>query len=317
MTEETTKDEAMPLTSSGAKESYSSVDLLDEGSTDGSSPILTQPDTEPQISPSSSKKSKGRRGIKMNARSTMGVEQLIQRSILMHSLAAEFFQCRHFWLFEFQQGLLTMVSSILAFVATTELVENRMKIILTTVVGGTTIFVGFLQAMNSLCSYGTRAIMHQSVIIDLRDQKNHLRMLRVKLGYVEAGQIPAEDTFVDEEDEDEYNEGTFESIEDRFEQSLSGCKSTIPVEIGEAFFGLETSLYGTGTMSSRKIYLDHYGPKYPWEMLGFKPDDIVHKEIMDYPLFPFFLPSPSKVVKNSRERFRKELKEDWEFYSNA
>ena len=304
----------MPLTSSGTKESYSSVDLLDEGSTDGSSPTLPQPDTEPQTSPSNSQKPKGRRGVKMNARSTYGVEKQIQKNILMHSLAAEYFQFRHFWIFEFQQGIFTMFSSILAFVATTELIENRMKIILTTIVGATTTFVGFLQAMNSLCSYGTRAIMHQSVIIDLRDQKNHLRMLRIKLGYVEAGLVSSEDTFVDEEDgDDEYNEGTFESIQDKFEQSLSGCKSTIPVEISEAFFGFETSLSGIWTMASFKIFVDHYGPKYPWEMLGLIPDDIVAKEIMDYPLFPFRLPSPSKVVKNSRERFRKQYKEDWEF----
>lgn len=144
-------------------------------------------------------------------------------------------------------------------------------------------------------------------------------MLRVKLGYVESGLIPAEDTIVDEEDGgDEYNEGTFESIQDKFEQSLSGCKSTIPVKISEAFFGFETSLYTVGTTSNNELIVSQYGPYYLYsELLGFKQDDIVSKQIMNYRFFPFSLPNASKVVKNSRERLRKDVKEDWEFYSNA
>eukprot|EP00533_Pseudo-nitzschia_delicatissima_P012241 CAMPEP_0197264096 /NCGR_PEP_ID=MMETSP1432-20130617/1593_1 /TAXON_ID=44447 /ORGANISM="Pseudo-nitzschia delicatissima, Strain UNC1205" /LENGTH=311 /DNA_ID=CAMNT_0042728705 /DNA_START=141 /DNA_END=1076 /DNA_ORIENTATION=+ len=311
MVEDTKADEPMPLTSSDAKESYVSF-LEDAGSTDESPPTLPQ---------TGSDKSKRRRGVKMDAGSTLQVEHHIQRSILMHTLAAEYFNFRHFWLFEFQQGLLTMFSSIVAFVATTELnIEDRTKVILTTIVGVTTIAVGFLQAMNSLCSYGTRAVMHQSVALDLRDRKSNLRILRIKLGYIGQQMSRSRDVnnFAGEEmDEDEYSDGTFESIRDKFEQSLIGCKSPIPVEIDEAFSGFEASLHGAGTIMNDKVFIDLYGPKFPFEILFFKQDDIVAKQIMDYPLFPFSLPRASQVVKNSRELLRTELKEDWKFYIDA
>jgi len=342
----TTGDEVEPLISSSTKESYSSLESASGRSTDEGSPAgLSEP---PQTSPSNSEKTEDKKtngntneekqednatdgntndenlgdnkpkGTKMDARSTFSVELRIYRSILMHSLAAEYFRCRHFWVFEFQQGLYTMISSILAFVATTDLVDSRTSIILTTIVGATTIFVGFLQAMNSLCSYGTRATLHESVAVDLRDQRNQLRMLRCKLGYMEGNGLTALGTQYSgvEGEKEEYSDGTFESIRSKYEQTLNGCKSAIPLDISEAFNGVESSLYTTAVQSMVELFVHLYGPKFPFEVLGIKQCDVVAEQIMSYPLFPALLPRSRNTVKQSLKGMRKAYKEGWEFYND-
>lgn len=327
MTEETKDEEAVPLISTEEKESYLSVGeneldsdeehppgvTTDLGSADENPPTASETD----VSRLDEKKKTTRKGIKMDYDSTLAVEIHIQKGMLMHTLAAEHFQCRHFWFFEVQQGFLTMISSILAFIATTELVEARLKIILTTIVGSTTIVVGFLQAMNGLCAYGTRAVMHQAVALDLRDMRNNLRLLRCKLGYIEthhkgkASEI--RDPELGEDEEDRY-QGTFESIQDKFEQSLFGCKSPIPVGISEAFDGLHSSRYTTGSLLNFEHQVNVYGTYYRWERLAFKQFDILGTQIIDYPFFPFFLPRASDTLRKSFARIKEAFKEEQELF---
>ena len=252
----------------------------------------------------------------MDYNGTLNVELELHRSIVMHTLAAKFFQVRQFWFFEFTAGFLTMLSSILAFIATTELVVQRDQIVLTTVVGATTVVVGFLQALNSNLGYGTRAVMHQSVAIDLRDLRNHLRMIRCQLGFAEQHGLQGVFRFENDEEE-EFTEGTFESIRDKFEQSLNGCKSPLPIEISEAFSGIESSMHTTGVQSTMELFIRLYGPKFHWQFLFFKYLDIASELITDHRYFPFFLPRSSSVIKKAKVLIKQEFKEGREFYSES
>ena len=83
-------------------------------------------------------------------------------NILVHNLAARFFECRQFWIFTIPQATLTMIPSSLAFMAATDLIDENMKLILNTVVGSTSAFIVFLQVMSGICSYRTRGAMHKS-----------------------------------------------------------------------------------------------------------------------------------------------------------
>ncbi len=116
---------------------------------------------------------------------------------------------------------------------------------------------------------------------------------------------------------DEYAEGTFESIQDKFEQSLSGCKSTIPVEISEAFDGVRSTLWISNTFSNAKLFGEVYGPRLIYEMLFFKVYDIVAGEIIDYPLFPFALPQASQTIKKTHASIPKAFQESWGLYADA
>lgn len=238
----------------------------------------------------------------------------------MHTLAAEHFRFRNFWFFEVQTGLCTMFSSLLAFLATTELYDERSKITITTIVGTTSIFVGFLQSMSSLARYESRALQHDTVAMDLREHRNNLRMMRYKLGFIEnsPGTVAGLQHYADEEDDtEEYEEGTFESIKDRYQQTLSGCKSPLPIQISEAFNGFESSLSTTMVQSAHERFASQYGPEFSYEPMFLKQYDVVAGKIMSYPLFPAKLPYPDRTIKKSLEVYRKTFKEGWEYFNDV
>lgn len=200
-----------------------------------------------------------------------------------------------------------MISSILAFVATTELMGEHTRIILTTIVGSTTIIVGFLQAMNGLCSYGTRGVMHEAVAIDLRDMRNNLRMLRNKLGFEEGSNLKTISN--PPEEGKEFEQDTFEAIQNKFEQSLSGCKSIVPLELSEAFDGTYST---SGTLffsiKNAKHNENVYGAGFPISVFSIRLTDILVKEISGYPLFPLILPDGHKRVEKTFKFFERKTK---------
>ncbi len=259
--------------------------------------------------------------IGIDYRGATSVELEIHRCILMHTLASEHFKCRQFWIFEFLVGFLTMVSSIMAFVTTSEYVSHNDQLILADCVGATTVVVGFMQALNSNLGYATRAAMHEAVAIDLRDLRSHLRILKCKEGgFTDQKGIQdlsekEEEEFIEKDVEGIIAGTSFESIQDKFEQTLNGCKSAIPVQILEAFSGIESTITTTWVHSNMELFTRLYGPNFPFDLLRFKPYDLVSEKISDYKYFPVLLPKASSIIRNTKELLKQEYKEGWDFYS--
>ena len=111
----------------------------------------------------------------------MELEYQVQINLIKHNLASMFFASRQFWVFTITQGVLTMIASILAFVASSSLIEERTKDIIATIVGSTSGVVVFLQTMAGVCNYGTRAAMHASAAIDLRDLRDEIVLIKFKV----------------------------------------------------------------------------------------------------------------------------------------
>jgi hypothetical protein len=109
------------------------------------------------------KKKKKKKGIILDETSAFSLEQQVQMNMSKNELAWQFLSGRQFWLFTILQAIFTMLSSILAFMATSKLFDEKTKIIINTIVGSTSAIVVFLQTMSGVCNYGTRAAMHDSV----------------------------------------------------------------------------------------------------------------------------------------------------------
>jgi hypothetical protein len=240
MTEESKMDEATPLVSSDhTAVLYSSEEGKSTASASSSTTTNASVKNAGSISNDKPKKKK-RKIIRLCVKSALVMEQQVQMNMIKHNLASRFFQHRQFWCLTIPQAILTMISSILAFVATSELFDVRATIIINTIVGSTSGVVVFLQTMCGICAYGTRCAMHEAVAIDLRDLRDDLVLLRCKLGLEDYTQNIKQDVCDESDEEDEYDH-SFESIQNRFQQSLSGCKSNVPMELSEAFHGVKSN----------------------------------------------------------------------------
>jgi hypothetical protein len=270
---------------------------------DGNGPIAPAPDGK--------SKKKRMKGIKMTKTGALMVERQVQMNLIKHNLAAKYFGCRQFWFFTVPQAILTMISSILAFVATTELIDETPKIILNTFVGSTSGIVVFLQTMSGICNYGIRGAMHEGVAIDLRDLRDDLVLIGFKLGFTEDQQgsknPSATPTGEEEEDSDELNT-SFESIQSRFQQILSGCKSNVPMELMESFHGIKSNLMVGGSKATHEYFADIYGdPNTIDQKLEFKVYDILASEILEDRFFPLYLPDSKRIVEETMSRLRIEV----------
>jgi len=257
---------------------------------------------------------------KLDAKSSLAAEYEMHITMTLHSLASQHFLVRQFWVFEVNQSLFTMISGILAFVATTDLVtEDRTVTMLTTIVGSTAIIVGFLQAMNGLCSYKARGVMHEAVAIDLRDMRNSMRMLRTKLGFGEIYDLNTDDKGTINpagggNESEYYEQDTFESIQSKFEQCLFGCKSAVPLELNEAFDGLASVCKMMCSTKNLKYRQDRYGDKFPGHCFQIRFYDILAAQISSHPLFPLIVPDSKKALEKATEIYRTEYNEFSAFY---
>jgi len=266
-------------------------------------------------------KKKKKKGLKLCSESALGLEQQVQMNLIKHQLAWQFLSCRQFWLFTVPQAILTMLSGILAFVATSDLLDEKIKVIMNTIVGSTSGIVVFLQTMSGVCAYGTRAAMHDSAAIDLRDLRDDLVLLKQKLCQIDANKkkemvcfnktgATINDDDDDDDDDSINNEGngdTFEEIQTRFRQCLSGCKSTVPMALSEAFHGLDSNLMLAQSKDNVIHLYELYGHLYFDEFIYFKAYDILAGEILNSRYFPLQLPNSKKVVLTTMARLQEQI----------
>jgi len=279
-------------------------------SVNGNDPLV--PDDTPNgsdmstVSASNGKpKEKKKKRFHLTSLYVLDFEKMVQMNLSKHKLASRYFLCRQYWFFTVSQGLLTMIVSILGFTAATTLPSDMGKVRLNLAVGSFGAVVVFLQTMSGICEYGTRAAMHGGLAIDLRDLLDATILLKSKLGMNEISNTinPA-----CKEDYQDYGDD-FEAIESRFRQSLSGCKSNVPLKLSEAFHSIKSEMAMMSSKANLKRWNDVYGLEGEAAiqflmMMESKLDDILAAEILDYNYFPILLPNAKEVTKKSINRWR-------------
>ena len=98
----------------------------------------------------------------MNLQIKVEMERQMQRLAMAH------FAFWHFWFLFIPSAALTMASGVLAFLSTSEAIQEGNRTLLVTVVGCLALVATFLQTLNDLLKYGSRAAMHCSAVLDLK-----------------------------------------------------------------------------------------------------------------------------------------------------
>jgi len=265
--------------------------------------------------------------IKVCTASIKNAELRIQTEMTIHNLASQHLQCRQFWFFTVPQALLTMIAGILAFMASSAFFDERQTTILTEIVGSTSGVVIFLQTMSGVCSYGTRGAMHEAVAIDLRYVLNKLGVIAVRMGFGEDTILlkgvddstakPGVNSTADPDDDEEDDRGndslSFQAIQSRLLQSLSGCKSIVPLELTEAFNLVKSNQKAMSSVTNSKIYCEKWGcaPRLNHDL---KLVTDLAAEISDSFFFPMILPNATIVVQKAMKRHHKEIMAMSTFY---
>jgi len=239
-----------------------------------------------------------------------------------HTLASIYFSNQNFYVFTVTQASFTMMASIGAFAASSDLLTPISKVWLNLAVGSISAMVVFLQTMNGVCGFGERAGQHQNLAIDLRDLRDDIALLKLKLQKVKADKEKAkaqhgdgysyttdsdDDSNSDEDEDEEVNKDNFESIQQRYQQSLAGCKSNCPMELSEAFRGLNSHLMVTKSLDNNLYMTQVYGHSKHENLLYLKAYDLLSAEILTYYFFPLILPNPKSMVKQTMARLNTEL----------
>jgi len=319
-------------------------------------------------------------GIVLTKDSAMELEYQVHKNLVKHNISASYYYTRQMLFFTIPQAVLTMVTSILAFLSSSELYSERQRTVLATIVGCLSGVVVFLQTLNGVCTFGTRAAQHASAAIDLRDLRDHIILIKFTLQKQEEqddidnleaeeeddddnddktvedmlspkddkslasydhrstrsggrsqsaskaaskaaaskiiGDLGEAADVVQDEEEDEAekelkeDDNTFGRLQQRYRQSLAGCKSNIPMQVSEAFSGMESNLMVMNTKDRKTYMVNVYGPKVVYDnLVYFKAFDILSEGMLNYWLYPLFLPNPTKTTQEAMDRLGETLDE--------
>ena len=220
-----------------------------------------------------------------------------------------YYTALQFWLFTVPQAILTMISAILAFMATSELFDAKTKIIINTIVGSASGIVVFLQTMSGVCNYGIRASMHQTTALSLRSLGDDLSLVGTEEKAKEYNRKKSDN---DDDNDDENNVSsnyTFEDLRTRFLQCQSGCQSTVPLKINDAFESLDSTLMimlnDKNIIWLMKQY--QFQSNNIQDVVYFRAYDILTKNIVDSLFWPFHIPKTNDLVERTIEQLKNEL----------
>ena len=255
------------------------------------------------------------------------LKQKTNAELLQHQLARNYFKARQFRMFTFPLGVLTLLSSILSFLATSALVKSGdsttppadggralnstgfksvLPEVLTLTVGILTAISVFIQRLSEYNNYGQRATMHETMVFNLRMLRNRLDQLQQKLKqHIQDREERRHDDDPDNDDEFGWldpNE-SFEAIEKRKEEFLSACKSDIPVKIANAFRCIRSEL-----RVKMKMDVDH--GRHPPEFIQLfetRAYDMLSMRIASDGRFPFYIPNTKIVVDQIMDELQKDM----------
>ena len=265
------------------------------------------PENEPQVAGASNEHQTALRGAEL-------FRQKSHESLLKHKLAAIHLTSRQFLFFTIPIALIAMVSGILAFVSTTDLLDNDevAKSTLSIIVGSLSFVVVFLQTLSTQCKYGARAEMHHATTIDLRDLRENLANLisksRVLMYHKEEGSSTTED-----DGEDQTVEEIFDGIQKEYSQCLKSCKSTVPIQIDDAFHLMNSSLISTLSESGHRNLRNVYGSDYN-NVLFFKAYNDLSSRFSCSRYWPLFLPNPTGAVDATMIKLKQSIAEKKDYW---
>lgn len=231
-------------------------------------------------------------------------------SLSQHKLAAIHLAAWQYWVFTIPMAVIAMVTGILAFVATTELFSEHTNSILNCIVGSLSFLTVFMQTLSSQCTYDVRASMHENTAVDLRDLREDLdstsRKESVLIGHGGDDNSKKPGKTLEEE---------FDTIVKRYNQCLKGCKSTVPIQITDAFKKFESKLDTTMSLVGTAKLREIYGEAYYFKVVVQGYDSLA-AAYSCYWMWPFILRNPIKVVDETMKELKESIwgsKDYWDF----
>eukprot|EP00533_Pseudo-nitzschia_delicatissima_P006842 CAMPEP_0116090904 /NCGR_PEP_ID=MMETSP0327-20121206/7218_1 /TAXON_ID=44447 /ORGANISM="Pseudo-nitzschia delicatissima, Strain B596" /LENGTH=391 /DNA_ID=CAMNT_0003582215 /DNA_START=87 /DNA_END=1262 /DNA_ORIENTATION=- len=295
------------------------------------------------------KKRRKKKGVQLNYRTALALETQVRMNLIKHSLAADFFNWQQYWKFTFPQAVFTALSSTLAFSASSSIFSQHAESI-NLFVGSLSALVVLIQTISGFKNYGVRADRHRNVAVQLRDLADDIALMKFKLNMVEEqneqhqtslrrsaeeraasptgkrrgstssftlnwDEHPGNKEKSDSDDDEAgSNEHTFDSIQKRYQQSLSGCSSNVPLELSEAFHGLASNLEIAETKENIERLHEVYGHIHYRSALMAKAYAIMAGEILNDPFFPAWMPDSKRMVKQSMNVLKDRLKKSTSLY---
>lgn len=198
----------------------------------------------------------------------------VQREHQMHRLAAAHFKAYQLWFLLMPAALLTMLSGILAFLATSSMIGTNTKTFMTLVVGLLSLGSVFIQTINDKLNFGGRGTMHAGAVLDLKQVKDQLEFKQINdiTGggkkprvspkkatddpAIGADQKPAtgvpkpttgapSSNITDELEKGALSGKTVDTYNEIYVQIQSSCKSAVPLRIQQAFAMADSMLLST------------------------------------------------------------------------
>lgn len=241
----------------------------------------------------------------------------IHKNLKQHRLACNYFRFRNFFIFQFPQAILAVVSSILAFMGGSDVFDCFSQKWFTTIAGCCSATVVFLQTLSGYCSYGLRASMHEGTAIYLRDLDDDLTLLISKLIKTEMIEKNKSENQELMHQRVQSNEDSFESLQSRYRHSLKGCKSDVPTQITEAFSEIDSFILLSRTTANRN-YLRECGMFESQNFRGItlKSYDRLASNMVGHYYWPMKIPSSKDLVKRTIEETRYDLHQMHSFWEN-
>lgn len=253
-------------------------------------------------------KTKGKKpqmnGVRLTSRSALVLEAAIEMNMTKHNIAHEYFQFKQFFFFTLPMAVLTAVSGVLAFSASSKMMSQYSDII-SLVVGCLSAFVVLLQTNSGTLGFGFKADRHQSCAIALRDLRDDMTMIGLKLENIEEMQ---EKKLLSKHGD--YTDGgseTFSDIQKRYKQCLAGCNSTVPLAITEAYHGLDSNVDLFQTSKNREYWNEIYPDVDYKTVMRTKAYDILGGEIINGFMYPLVLPSSKKTVARTMAKLKERM----------
>jgi hypothetical protein len=219
----------------------------------------------------------------------MNIQHKVLMERQMQRLAMAHFAFWHFWFLFMPGAALTMASGVLAFLSTSEAIEEGHRTRLVVVVGCLALVATFVQTLNDLLKYGTRAEMHQSAVLDLK-------AIYDALDFMQISRIGGTKRHADVTE--------YQKI---YSQVQQGCKSTIPLRVIQCFNTMDTRILSQIPANKEVHFEGKVGVIHLYETVS----NEIYCAIAAYWLFPLVLPDPDRimvlVLKRVHEMMAKDL----------
>ena len=256
----------------------------------------------------------------------------------MHRLAFMYYSYRQFRYHALPLTIITMMSGIMAFLSTADMIPNFWQEYLALSVGVLSILSASVQSMSQDARFDSKAEMHKNAALGMKRIADQIEFLQVdpavnmstlKLFPVED--VPANPQAVPEvgtdadadptpalspaadmpelnvneiSDNDNDNANACATFKEVYQQCLDSCTSQFPVRISQSFKMAESRLTMSLTKADKKVIKDEYGSLGKQIIFRCLYNE-VFVTISEHYLFPFRCLSPEVAVEAAMKKVEK------------